>query len=116
TTQVADRNEAYERWYEAMRKEQNFLPNYELHTAGGLGDGGAFEDWAFWQEGVLALCLELKDEEQFTNQYRRLFENLNQTALGRVDQFQRYEAFLFRMFSHAMEIRTPRAKDDLAAQ
>src|SRR5690606_29684418 len=91
TKPMADRSEAYRRWYAAMQNEINFLPNYELHTAGGLGDGGAFEDWAFWQEGVLALCLELKDEEQFTKPYRRLFENLNQTAAGRIDQFLRYE-------------------------
>lgn len=38
---------------------QRFDPSYKLKSASSLGDGGAFEDWAFWEMGVPAICFEL---------------------------------------------------------
>jgi hypothetical protein len=46
-------------WQKAMNKNISFLKGYELRTAGGLGDGGAFEDYAFWQENAKTFCLEI---------------------------------------------------------
>ena len=46
----------------------NLPTNYELKKALELGDGGAFEDWAFWSERIPAFCLEMFDDQRFVPQ------------------------------------------------
>jgi hypothetical protein len=66
------------------------LPSYEVKTALQLGDGGAFEDWAFWQAGVEAFCLELSSSTRYLTK--------NPPERGTSDLFLRYEDFLYAAF------------------
>lgn len=66
------------------------LPSYEIKTALQLGDGGAFEDWAFWDAGVEAFCLELSSSTRYLAK--------NPPERGTSDLFLRYEDFLFAAF------------------
>ncbi len=60
---VKDRLKKEQRYQELKRSveyaRQQSDASYVLKTAGELGDGGAFEDWAFWEAGVPAFCLEM---------------------------------------------------------
>jgi hypothetical protein len=97
----------YKAWIDAINEEMNLLPGYTLKTAGGLGDGGAFEDWAFWSEGTFSYCLELKSKSRFATNYRREFSDIRKENSGyQIDLFKRYELFVHRMFEHAIEIKT----------
>ena len=41
----------YNKWISETRKNIKILPGkYHIKFAGDLGDGGAFEDWAFWHQ------------------------------------------------------------------
>jgi predicted deacylase len=89
----------YRLWTDAVVKEARRLPGYQTKTAGELGDGGAFEDWAFWKAGTMAICLELKSEERF-DMSNKMFA----TAFGS-DQFLRYEAFIYYSLTRAIKIK-----------
>jgi hypothetical protein len=107
----------YSAWIDALKNEIKLLPNYQLQTAGGLGDGGAFEDWAFWSQGTFAYCMELISEKRFQTSYRRSFANITvEEKNTEIDTFLRYETFVFRMFENAIKIKksTP-VKAELAA-
>ena len=81
----------------------NLPENYELKKALELGDGGAFEDWAFWSEKIPAFCLELFDEQRYLSQsltanfeaVKDVFFNLYQKNIiakpGTMDQFLFFE-------------------------
>ncbi len=69
---------------------------YELKSAGGLGDGGAFEDWAFWDQGVYAFCLELSSRSRLD--YPKISGKLT-----RKDLFINYELFLFNSLKSLIE-------------
>lgn len=104
---------AYDTWLSALKQEMPLLSGYQLKTAGKLGDGGAFEDWAFWSEGTFAYCLELESFQRFVKSYRRDFNDITKDPEVRsVDLFTRYEAFVYRMFDHALKARE--AADDPA--
>jgi len=50
----------HKKWAQALKNSLPLLERKsEYHTAMELGDGGAFEDWAFWEAGVLSYCLEI---------------------------------------------------------
>lgn len=97
----------YAAWIRAIRTEMKLLPGYALKTAGGLGDGGAFEDWAFWSQNTLSYCLELKSKSRFASNYRRPFADIQNQGSGvQIDLFKRYEMYVFKMFEHAIKIKS----------
>jgi hypothetical protein len=56
----------YRRWETFIKKETaSRLPGYEVRSAGSLGDGGAFEDYAWWGAGIPAACLELFSSDRY---------------------------------------------------
>ncbi len=90
----------YNSWLTALKKQtKKFDPSYELKTAGGLGDGGAFEDWAFWNQGSLAFCLEMATAFR----YQHNFNKATKKSV-RKDVFIKYEKFIYDMFRHAIKI------------
>jgi hypothetical protein len=63
---ATSRFKLYDQWAAFIQKETaSRLPGYEVKTAGGLGDGGAFEDYAFWGAGTPSACLELFSSDRF---------------------------------------------------
>ncbi len=91
-------------WIESLRQEMAFLPDYELHTAASLGDGGSFEDWAFWQMGVFAFCLEMA-EPLVQDSLERLTTDLpNDLGITPQDEVRliAYEKLIAKMFMHAI--------------
>jgi hypothetical protein len=110
-----DKRAAYAGWTASLKEEMQLLPNYQFKTGAGLGDGGAFEDWAFWSQGTFAYCLELEGIQRFVKVYRRDFNDLTQEPEGRsVDLFTRYEAFVYRMFANAIKLKAESKDDSLA--
>lgn len=107
----------YEQWALAVRREAKLqLPGYEVQTAGGLGDGGAFEDYSWWGAKVPAFCLELFDEKRFVaktiaTQLVDLItpkEFTGQKAdTGRSDMFVVYERFIHNLFDEALKLKNP---------
>lgn len=107
---------AYTQWSNAIRKEtKEKLPGYEVKTAGGLGDGGSFEDFAWWSANVPATCLELFSNERYVARSLaarivdlitpRIFADHENTA-GRSDIFLVYENYLHTVFLEAIKIKT----------
>ena len=80
------KKQRYKRWVEAITSHTQKLKRYEVKSAGQLGDGGAFEDWSFWEENSFSICLEMENP----------FLGKRSTA--------KYEDFIFRAFTSAMEI------------
>jgi hypothetical protein len=88
----------YDQWMTALKLEmERFDPTYRLKTAGGLGDGGAFEDYAYWQAGTKAFCLEM------ATAFRHAYRPIN-GGVEKVDLFESYEELIYRIFKHALEI------------
>lgn len=104
---VSPRRKAlYRAWYGRLEQELSLMPGYTLKTAGSLGDGGAFEDWAFWEQGTFAFCMELESMRRFTGQdHGSVLEMVPKGGDANVDLFKRYEAFIYRMFQHARTLR-----------
>ncbi len=97
---------AYKAWVNDVKEEMRVMPGYQHKTGALLGDGGAFEDWAFWQQGTFAYCLEMETFQRFVKSYRKDFNDLtNPEATMTVDLFKRYEAFIFRTFTRAVELK-----------
>ena len=95
----------YHRWIRSLGQEIRSLTGYELKTAGGLGDGGAFEDWAYWSYDTLALCLELESSQRFEAVDRQTSVNQeSDQGAFTVDRFHRYERFIARVFTRAIAI------------
>jgi len=114
----------YKKWIQTLSRITDFLGGgYKLQTAGSLGDGGAFEDWAFWKAGAFSFCLELASAERFsevgysssTPAFKAFapFANFSKlTALrssgdgsggkNSIDHFQTYEHAIFMAFSEAI--------------
>jgi len=84
---------AYASWRQALLAQSVLLPGYEVKTGAELGDGGAFEDWAFWSQGTLAYCLEIEDPDSVATD-----------ANGRAELFKRYEKFIARTVKAAVII------------
>lgn len=97
---------AYAQWVDDLKREMQLLPGYQFKTGAKLGDGGAFEDWAFWSEGTLAYCLELESLQRFVRPYRPDFSDLTKVnEAPAIDLFKRYEMFVYRMFVNALRIK-----------
>ncbi|MBM4251300.1 MAG: hypothetical protein FJ146_04975 [Deltaproteobacteria bacterium] len=84
---------AYAGWRQALLAQSVLLPGYEVKTGAELGDGGAFEDWAFWGQGTLAYCLEIEDPDAVTT-----------TQTAREELFKRYERFIAKSVKAAVVI------------
>jgi hypothetical protein len=106
---------AYAAWVAALTSEMAVLPNYQLKTGATLGDGGAFEDWAFWSQGTFAYCLEIEGIQRFVKTYRRDFADLANEPAHSVDLFTRYEAFVYRMFAESIKLAAPGQAASLAS-
>lgn len=89
----AEKSLEYSNWLTAVKQNLPILSNYEVKTAGGLGDGGSFEDFAFWQANSLPLCLEIHKRAK------------NKSL--RNSEFLSYEKFISKMLENANNIRNP---------
>lgn len=105
----------YEQWSRAINREtKEHLPGYEVKTAGGLGDGGSFEDFAWWGAGVPAFCLEVFNEKRFvaSTVAMKLVDLISPKAFvgdkansGRSDMFLVYEHFIHNMFEESIKLK-----------
>lgn len=106
----------YRRWALTIKNEAAAkLPGYEVKTAGGLGDGGSFEDFAWWSAGVPAACLEIFSSDRFVakSMAAKLVEILTPRAFGRVaanfdstDMFLVYENYIHSLFIESIRIKS----------
>ena len=106
----------YRRWTQAVKNETAAnLPGYEIKSAGSLGDGGAFEDFAWWGAGVPAACLEIFSTDRFVAQSMaaKLVDILTPRAFGRLaanfdstDMFLVYENYINSLFIESIHIKT----------
>ena len=85
----------YNLWYEALKNGMSMLKGYELQNARDLGDGGSFEDWAFWTNNTLSFCLEMSHSQ-------RLVHYPNQPE---IDTYHSYEKYIYHMFQSALSIK-----------
>lgn len=106
---------SYNLWKQALARQLPVMTGYQHKTAAELGDGGAFEDWAFWSQNTLAYCLELESWFRFSPSKKLQFNNLNEPSYGKIDKFAQYETFVFRMFQEAIEIRKTQGDDSKMA-
>lgn len=95
----------YNLWKQAFSRQLPLMNGYQHKTAAELGDGGAFEDWAFWSQNTLSYCLELESWFRYAPAKKKQFNNLNEPTYGKIDKYAQYETFVFRMFQEAIEIR-----------
>ena len=94
-THSLQKQATYESWSNSIGVlAKKHLPDYEVHSAMSLGDGGAFEDWAFWQKKVPAICLEMS--------HRSRNPSINN---AKTDTFLKYEAFVFDALDEALKLR-----------
>gem|GEM_PF-6422350 len=68
-------------------KTEKLSSNYKVVTPFELGDGGSFEDWAFWQHDALSLCFEME----------------SQLAAQNVDTWEKYESYLAELISNSID-------------
>jgi hypothetical protein len=69
-----------------------------LKTAGSLGDGGAFEDWAFWDARAWSACVELQGPN-------KTLAEMNPVEFKKtIKSFERYEIFLGQIIKNAFEL------------
>ncbi len=94
-TNAANQVTRHKAWLEALRKHLPLLGPYQLKTAGSLGDGGAFEDWAFWGNKTLAFCLEMASPQRFVPNKNGVNE----------DRFLAYENYIYQVFNEALSIK-----------
>lgn len=87
--------ERHKSWLEALRRHIPLLGDYQLKTAASLGDGGAFEDYAFWGSKTLGFCLEIASPQRFVPNNKGV----------NVDRFVVYENYIYKVFSEALAIK-----------
>lgn len=99
---------AYKQWRDVLTEAMGHLSGgYQLKTGALLGDGGAFEDWAFWNQGTYAFCLEMETFQRFVPVYTNP-QNASSTTVGAkstIDLYKRYELFIYQSFARAMELK-----------
>jgi hypothetical protein len=106
------KEQEYDLWTNSiLERMKDILPNYELKSAGELGDGGAFEDWAFWNANVMAACLEMHSANRFSFEtFQRVISKVLTSSIqpddGRRDDFIVYEKFIRDIFNEALKIRS----------
>ena len=83
-------------WVDKVSESMSqILPEYKLKTAGALGDGGAFEDWAFWGAQSWSACIELSGP-------RKSLEEMNEEEkINAFKSFERYESFIAELIKTA---------------
>ena len=101
-------HQVHEQWTKHLIKETEELGQYVYKTAGELGDGGAFEDWAFWEQKTLSFCLEIDSPFRYQNRSIKLFNSYKVSK--RTDKFEVYEKFITKMFAHAIKIKSLRSQ------
>ena len=112
--------EWYGKWTSHLTDLVASLGPYELNPAGELGDGGAFEDYAFWQESTLSYCLEMLQGDRYNGRFMGRMSSpsamiglagLSSSPHKTRDDFVRYEQAIFKSFKRAIEIKsaTPKA-------
>ena len=84
----------YKTWTQALIKNSSHLPNYLIKDPASLGDGGAFEDWAFWDKGVYAFCLEMQIPSRFMK-----------TSEETIDLYKKYESYIADAFKQAVTLK-----------
>ena len=97
----AQRSPVYRKWLEIIQSKANLLEDYAIKDALSLGDGGAFEDWAFWEAGSLAFCLEITSPNERDKDHKIFFE--------------RYETFLFKIITEALALDQGLQKNQIAS-
>ena len=96
-TQKSLQAQNYTQWSRHLKQEMRMLgDDYILKNAAALGDGGAFEDWAFWKNGTFAFCLEM------ASAYRYQHNNKSGKSV-KIDRFRAYENYIYTMFKHALK-------------
>ena len=123
----SDQEEWYGKWTTHLTELVASLGPYELKTAGELGDGGAFEDYAFWQESTLSFCLEMLQAAtpfngRFMGRLSKASSLIEMAGIApsnrkNADDFFRYEQAIFKSFKRAIEIKsTHQFKQSLLAR
>ena len=110
---------AYKRWMNVLTTQTAALPGYQVKNGADLGDGGAFEDWAFWSQGTYAYCLELESANRFASGSPEGLPKqigLIATNSGRVDLFLRYELFVYRTLAKAIDLAKDPSMPTLAGK
>lgn len=100
-------------WMNGLKNLLSLLPGgkYQLVTPAELGDGGAFEDWAFWSKKSFAVCLELRSED-VNERYSRREIGINRPENGgRHTSFLKYELFLSKAFAEATNLSRTRDRN-----
>jgi len=88
-------NRLYRGWLQEIKRNLKVLPGYKVKKAALLGDGGSFEDWAFWENQTMSLCLEMKHPQRF---------EVTHIPHQRVDSFYSYENYIHLMFVGAINL------------
>lgn len=96
----------YQQWLSAIKTQmQEHLGSYQLKTASSLGDGGAFEDYTFWQAKTPAFCLELLSRDRYERTFGGIGDSIHFVGPSKVtDRYVAYERFIFGMFKKALEL------------
>lgn len=94
----------YYSWIQEIRNNLSTLDGYELKKAALLGDGGSFEDWAFWENQTMSFCLEMYLPRRFT---------VIGMSRQKIDTFKTYEEYIMRMFSSAIMLREKFSTDEV---
>ncbi len=86
-------------WFEKVSETvSKILPEYEIKTAGTLGDGGAFEDWTFWAGKSWSACLELSGPRKSIEEMSR------EERINTFRSFERYEIFIAELIQKAYSL------------
>lgn len=89
---------AHQSWQQIVVSQMDKLTplaQYRQKTGLGLGDGGAFEDWAFWNHGTFAACLEMASPGRYRSEEGKT-----------IDSFKIYESFLFNIAVRGLAARS----------
>ena len=80
----------YKKLYNTVAKNLHQMKGYKQLTAGFLNDGGAFEDWMFWEGGAHSFCLEIKKN------------HMKESPEKKEAAYQQYAKFLNKMILDLM--------------
>ena len=82
----------HKEWTGSIKKNISFLPGYEYKSAGGLGDGGAFEDYAYWSQNAKTFCLEISISAKDPKK--------------KMTEYLKYEKFVAKMIEKAHQMKS----------
>jgi hypothetical protein len=82
----------YDKWLSILGQHAKNDLQHQLLTATDLGDGGAFEDWMFWNQRTLAACIELNTVIE------------KSSKLQREKEYLKYESFIYNTLTDALKI------------